>query len=172
MRGRAYVFGDDVNTDYITPSQYFGLPIAEIAEHVFEPLDAEFADRFEEGGVVVAGENFGLGSSRETAPAALKEAGVSVVVAESFARIFYRNAVAIGLPVLVCEGVTDGVSEGDVVDVSFEDCVVRNETTGERFGCESIPPEIRAIFEVGGLLEHLKRYPEGLRAGGVDAEPR
>ena len=160
--GTAHVFGDNVNTDYITPTDYFSEPIEEIANHVFEPIAPEFHDRFEEGDVVVAGENFGSGSSRETAPKALQVAGVSVVVAESFARIFYRNGVAIGLPVVICPDVTDAVSQGDHVVVDFDDRTVRNETTGETLETEPMPEEIQAIYDVGGLLAHYEQNPDGL----------
>lgn len=160
--GPAYTFGDDVNTDYITPSDYFGLPLEEIATHLFEPIDPDFADRFEPGGIVVAGENFGSGSSRETAPAALVEAGVEAVVAESFARLFYRNAVAIGLPVAITPDATDFISEGNDVLVDFESNLVHNETTGEERPCEPLPEAIQSIFDAGGLLEHYEENPDGL----------
>lgn len=160
--GTAHTFGDDVNTDYITPTDYFSEPIEEIAQHVFEPIDPDFHDRFEEGDVIVAGENFGSGSSRETAPKALKVAGVSVVVAESFARIFYRNGIAIGLPVVTCPGVSDAVSQSDEVVVDFDDRTLHNETTGETLETEPMPKEIQSIYEAGGLLAHYEDHPEGL----------
>jgi 3-isopropylmalate/(R)-2-methylmalate dehydratase small subunit len=160
--GMAHVFGDNVNTDYITPTDYFSESIEEVATHVFEPIAPDFHDEFEAGDVVVAGENFGSGSSRETAPKALAVAGVSVVVAESFARIFYRNGIAIGLPVVTCPGVTDVVSAGDRVVVDFEDRTLRNETTGATIETEPMPEEIRAIYDVGGLLAHYERHPDGL----------
>lgn len=162
LRGTAHTFGDGVNTDYITPTDYFSEPIETIADHVFEPIDPDFHDRFEPGDPIVAGENFGSGSSRETAPKALKVAGVSVVVAESFARIFYRNGIAIGLPVVTCPGVTDAVSEGDEVVVDFENQTLRNETTGERLETEPMPEEIRSIYDAGGLLAHYEQHPDGL----------
>lgn len=160
--GTAHTFGDDVNTDYITPTDYFSEPIEEIARHVFEPIDPDFHDRFEAGDIIVGGENFGSGSSRETAPKALKVAGTSVVVAESFARIFYRNGIAIGLPVVTCPGVTDAVSQGDEVVVDFDDRTLRNETTGETLATEPMPEEIQSIYEAGGLLAHYEDHPDGL----------
>lgn len=156
MRGTAFVFGDNINTDYITPSDYFGRPIDEIADHLFEPIDDTFTNRVTAGDIVVAGDNFGCGSSRETAPQALQAAGVSAVVAESFARLFYRNAIAIGLPVAICSGATDMVTEGDTVDVDVTHDRVTNVTTGETRSCEPLPVEIEEIFEAGGLLEHYR----------------
>lgn len=162
-RGRAHVLGDDVNTDYITPTDYFGEPIETIAEHLFEPVDPDFTERFDPGDVVVAGTNFGSGSSRETAPKAMHVAGVSAVVAESFARIFYRNCIAIGLPVIVCPGVTDGVETGDAVAVDLGEGVVTNETTGATFAGESMPDAVQEIFDAGGLVAHFEQQPDGLR---------
>lgn len=157
VQGTAFTFGDDVNTDYVTPTEYLGLEMAEIAEHLFEPLDPTFAERFESGDIVVAGENFGSGSSREHAPAAIKEAGAGAVVAESFARLFYRNAIAIGLPAITCPGVTEIVDEGDVVRVDLDEQVVVNETTGAERPSESYPESIQEIFDAGGLLGHYRR---------------
>lgn len=162
-KGTAHKFGDNVNTDYITPTDYFSEPIEVIADHVFDPIAPDFHDRFEEGDIVVAGDNFGSGSSRETAPKALKVAGVSAVVAESFARIFYRNGIAIGLPVVTCPGVTDIVSQGDTVDVDLDSRMIRNETTGESRETEPMPEEIQLIHEAGGLLAHYESNPDGLR---------
>lgn len=161
-RGTAHTFGDDVNTDYITPTDYFSEPIEVIADHVFEPIAPNFHDRFTDGDLIVAGQNFGSGSSRETAPKALKVAGVSVIVAESFARIFYRNGIAIGLPVVTCEGVTDAVSQNDEVVVDFNERVIHNETTGESLKTEPMPKEIQSIYEAGGLLARYEENPDGL----------
>lgn len=160
--GAAHVFGDNVNTDYITPTDYFSESMETIAEHVFEPIAPDFHDAFEPGDVVVGGENFGSGSSRETAPKALKVKGVSAVVAESFSRLFYRNGVAIGLPVVTAPGVTDVVSDGDDVVVDLEAGVLRNETTGESVETEPMSPALRSVYDAGGLLEHYERHPEGL----------
>ena len=163
--GTAHTFGDSVNTDYITPTEYLSQPIDRVAEHVFEPIAPDFHDRFEPGDIIVAGENFGSGSSREHAPKALKAAGVSVVVAESFARIFYRNGIAIGLPVVTCLGVAQGVSQGDDVTVDLEGQEVRNESTGESFETEPMPEEIRAIYDADGLLNLYAEHPDGLTLG-------
>lgn len=154
MNGRAHVFGDNVNTDYITPSDYFGLPLEDIAEHVFEPIAPDFVEQFESGDVIIAGENFGSGSSRETAPAALKELGVAAVVAESFARLYYRNSIAIGLPAITCPGVATAVESGDVVEVDLEQNAVRNLDTGVVCDSEPLNDTIQEIFDAGGLLAH------------------
>lgn len=164
LGGTAHTFGDNVNTDYMTPTDYFNEPIEVIASHLFEPIDPEFGDRFEPGDVIVAGENFGSGSSRETAPKAIKTAGAKAVVAESFARIFYRNGIAIGLPVVTCPGVTDIVSQGDEIEIDLDDGVLENLTTGRTASVEPLPPSLQSIFEVGGLLEHLEEHPGGLRS--------
>lgn len=160
--GTAHTFGDNVNTDYITPTDYFSESIEVIADHVFEPIKPDFHDQFEEGDLIIAGENFGSGSSRETAPKALQVAGVSVVVAESFARIFYRNGIAIGLPVVICPDVTDIVSQGDHVVVDFDEQTLQNKTTGETLETEPMPEEIQSIYDVGGLLAHYEQNPDGL----------
>ena len=163
MRGSAFVFGDEINTDLITPSDYFGESFEVMAEHVFEPIRPDFHDDFEPGDLVVAGDHFGSGSSRESAAAALQAAGVGAVVAESFSRIFYRNGIAWGLPVVTCPGVTDLVSEGDEVEVDLDEGVVRNLETDGSLPCETIPPEIQAVFDAGGLVAHYRKHPEGLR---------
>lgn len=160
-RGTAFVFGDDVNTDYITPTECMSYEPDRIAEHLFEPIDPTFPERFAPGDVIVAGENFGAGSSREQAPAAIRAAGAGAVVAESFARLFYRNAVAIGLPAVTCPGVTDAVADGDAVRIDLDAATVRNETTGAELPCESYPPAVREIFEDGGLLDHYRARRDG-----------
>lgn len=163
MRGTAFVFGDEVNTDVITPSDYFGQPIEVMAKHVFEPERPGFVDDIEDGDVIVAGHHFGSGSSRESAPAAIQAAGIGAVVAESFSRIFYRNSIAIGLPAVTCPGTTEIVSEGDEVYVDLDAGVVRNLETGDEREAEALPPAIQSIFDAGGLVEHYKRHPDGLR---------
>lgn len=163
VTGRAHVFGDNVNTDYITPTDYFGLPMDELATHLFEPIDPAFSERFEPGDLVVAGRNFGSGSSRETAPKALQTAGVAAVVAESFARLFYRNGIAIGLRVVTCPDATAVVERGDEVTLDLAAGRLSNDTAGETAGIEPMPPAMREIFEAGGLLTHYRQHPEGLR---------
>lgn len=165
MRGTVYTFGDEVNTDVITPSDYFGEPIEVMAEHIFEPERPNFVDEFEAGDIVVAGHHFGSGSSRESAPAAIQTAGLGAVVAESFSRIFYRNAIAIGLRAVTCPGATDLFTEGDEAEIDLEAGVVRNLTTDEELEAESLPGAIQEIFDQGGLLDHYRNNPEGLRLG-------
>ena len=163
MQGTAYVFGDEVNTDIITPSDYFGESIEVMADHIFEPERPEFTDEFDDGDIVVAGEHFGSGSSRERAPRAIQVAGLGGVVAESFSRIFYRNAIAIGLPAITCRGITDAVSEGDQLAVDFEEHTIENTTAGERYDFEPLPSEIQRVFSEGGLVDHYRDNPNGLR---------
>ena len=165
MRGTVYTFGDDVNTDVITPSDYFGEPIEVMAEHIFEPERPGFVEEFDEGDIVVAGEHFGSGSSRESAPAAIQAAGLGAVVAESFSRIFYRNSIAIGLPAVTCPGATDLFTEGDEAEIDLEEGVVRNLTTGEELEAEPLPEAIQEIFDRGGLIEHFRNNSQGLRLG-------
>lgn len=157
MRGRALTFGDDINTDVILPiDTHTNLPnVADAIENLFGPIRPDFHETVREGDVIVAGEHFGCGSGRENTAEAIKTVGISAVVAESFARLFYRNAIAIGLPVVTCPGVTDHVSEGDVVDIDLAGGVVRNVDTGESLPSEPLPVEIRAIFDAGGWSGYL-----------------
>lgn len=163
MRGTAYTFGDEINTDVITPSDYFGEPIEVMAEHIFEPERPGFAEAIDEGDFVVAGEHFGSGSSRESAPMAIKAAGIGAVIAESFSRIYYRNSIVIGLPALTVDDATDRIAEGDELVVDLEAATIENETTGETLSFEPLPEELRRIFDAGGLVEHYRQHPEGLR---------
>jgi 3-isopropylmalate/(R)-2-methylmalate dehydratase small subunit len=163
MRGTAYVFGDEVNTDVITPSDYFGESIEVMAEHVFEPERPDFAAEIDDGDFVVAGEHFGSGSSRESAPMAIQAAGIGAVIAESFSRIYYRNSITIGLPALTVKGATDRISEGDALAVDLGDATIENETTGAELAFEPLPEEVQRIFDAGGLIEHYRENPDGLR---------
>jgi len=124
IKGKIWTFGDNVDTDQITPSQYMDLPIDEMSQHVFEPINPDFAKNFHRGEIIVGGSNFGCGSSRETAPDALKFLGVAAVVAENFGRIFFRNSIAIGLPVLVCPHITAEVVQGDEIEVDLDNAQV------------------------------------------------
>lgn len=153
--GRAFVFGDNVDTDQIIPAQHITSDDpAELADHCFETLDASFNDRFADGDVVVAGTNFGSGSSREHAPLAIAGAGASAVVAESFSRIFYRNAINIGLPVFTIPDITTHVEAGDELRVDPSAGEVQNTTTGETFVADSFPDFIQEILDAGGLVEY------------------
>lgn len=162
MEGRAFVFGDGVNTGYITPAQYVSQPMDEITGHLFEPIRPEVASTIEPGDFIVAGSNFGTGSSRETAPAAVQHAGIGAVIAESFARIFYRNCIAVGLHPIRCPSVTDLVADGDVLEVQLDRQEIYNQTSGETIECQPLPPALREICAAGGLLEYQEEHPEGI----------
>lgn len=164
-RGRAWVFGDDISTDLLAPGMYAAAPLAERVTHTLESVNPRFAREVSSDDIVVAGRNFGCGSSRETAPEALKALGVGCVVAESMARIFLRNAVAIGLPVLVCPGVTQAVSDGDPVAVTLGTGMVRNERTGTVVRGSLLPPLMREILGSGGMMPLLRARAARQHAG-------
>jgi 3-isopropylmalate/(R)-2-methylmalate dehydratase small subunit len=156
--GRAHVLPDDVDTDQIIPGEYLStVEEADLGEHALEGYDEDFANGIETGDVIVAGENFGLGSSREAAPIAIRNAGIGAVVAESFARIFYRNAINVGLPIVEVEGITDAVGDGDVVRVDPRSGTVENATSGERFATAPLPEDLLDILEAGGLVAYRNR---------------
>ncbi|MEM1550434.1 MAG: 3-isopropylmalate dehydratase small subunit [Candidatus Bathyarchaeia archaeon] len=154
--GKAIKYGDNINTDAIIPSKYLTtLDPNEWAKHAMEGIDLDFPRKAREGVIIVAGRNFGCGSSREQASQALKHAGVKCILAESFARIFYRNAINIGLPVLETPGVTAKVNEGDILSVYLDEGKVVNESSGEIIFANSLPSFILEIIRDGGLIEHL-----------------
>lgn len=161
MRGRAFVFGDEVNTDYIAPA---GFDESNLVENLMRPNRPGFHEEIEEGDFIVAGEHFGSGSSRETAPKAIQEAGIAAVVAESFSRLYYRNSVNIGLPALVVPDATERVSEGDELSVDIDADEVRNLSTGETLEVEPISDELHAIYESGGLFEYYHERVDGGRS--------
>ena len=157
IHGTAHRYGRDVDTDVIIPARYLNTSDpAELAKHCLEDLDPSFVGKVAPGDVIVAEENFGCGSSREHAPVAIKAAGVGCVVAKSFARIFYRNAINIGLPIVECPKAVDAIADGHVVDVDTEAGTVRDETTGEEFSVEPFPPFIAQIIAAGGLVERTR----------------
>jgi 3-isopropylmalate/(R)-2-methylmalate dehydratase small subunit len=160
-KGRVWKYGDDVNTDVIFPGKYTYQPMEpeEMAEHAMEDLDPEFAKNVQPGDVIVAGKNFGCGSSREQAATCLKAAGVAAVVAESFSRIFFRNAINNGLPVIELASGTGTIGKGDAIEVDFESGVVRHKGTEHRF--PPLPPEVLAILVDGGLIPHVKKVLAG-----------
>ena len=160
MRGKAFKFGDNISTDHIAPGRLFHLRsnLEEFAKHVLEDADETFDKRMQKGDFVVAGNNFGLGSSREHAPQIIKIAGVGAVIAKSFARIFYRNAINIGLLALECD--TDAIDAGDELDVDIEKGIITNLTNGAVIQIEPIPPVMRRMLQDGGLVEHIKKYGE------------
>jgi len=158
IKGRAVMFGDNVNTDVILPGEYLTLTDpGELAKHVMEGLDPTFSGRVESGVIMVAGRNFGCGSSREHAPLALKHAGVRCILADSFARIFYRNSINIGLPVFECRGILGKVEEGDELEVDLETGSVKNLSKNSVFYAFRLPKFILEILSDGGLIEHLRR---------------
>jgi len=158
MKGNAWTFGDDISTDHIAPGRLFHLRsnLPELAKHVLEDADPEFASKMSKGDFVVGGRNFGLGSSREHAPTIIKMAGISAVLAKSFARIFYRNAINVGLPVVICN--TDRIKTGDELEVDLDAGVVRNLTKKTEVSFAPLPKAMQKILEDGGLLYHIAKY--------------
>ncbi len=158
LRGRVHKFGDDINTDYIISGRYKfkTLDLKELATHIMEDIDPNFYSRLKPGDFIVAGKNFGCGSSREQAPLAIKYADVAAVLAKSFARIFYRNAINVGLPLVEID--TDRFEDGDEIEVDLEKGRVRNLTRGFELSFPSYPEIMRKILSDGGLIEHFKKH--------------
>lgn len=158
VKGSAIKLGNNIDTDVILPGKYLILVDPyELAKHALEGLDPAFPEKAKKGVVLVGGKNFGCGSSREQAPLALKYAGVKCVLAESFARIFYRNAINIGLPVIECKGISEAVRTGDELTVDFEAGKIENVSNGKKFQVEKLPQFILEILSDGGLIENLHR---------------
>ncbi len=154
---KVFKYQDNVDTDVIIPARYLNAPDpAELAKHCMEDIDAAFAENVAEGDIIVAGFNFGCGSSREHAPIAIKASGVKCVIAKSFARIFYRNAINIGLPILECPEAADAIEAGDAISVDFSTGVITNETKGQTYQAAAFPDFVNGIIEAGGLLKSLK----------------
>lgn len=154
---KVYKYGANVDTDVIIPARHLNDPSpAALASHCMEDIDADFASNVQPGDIIVAGPNFGCGSSREHAPLAIKSCGVKCVIAPSFARIFYRNAINIGLPILECEAAANGIDAGDEVEVDFDTGVITDVTKGESWQAAAFPPFIQNIIKAGGLLKSLK----------------
>jgi 3-isopropylmalate/(R)-2-methylmalate dehydratase small subunit len=157
LRGRAHVYGDNIDTDRIIPGKYTKtLDVQSLAEHVLEDLDPDFRHRMQRGDFVVAGDNFGCGSSREQAPVALQTAGVSAVIARYFARIFFRNAINIGLPVL--EIPDHDIAQGDELEVDLSSGRVYNRTTGKAYQAKPLPDVMLRILQAGGLVNYLREH--------------
>jgi 3-isopropylmalate/(R)-2-methylmalate dehydratase small subunit len=155
--GKVYKYGENVDTDVIIPARYLVTSDpAELAKHCMEDIDKDFASKVNPGDIVVAGKNFGCGSSREHAPIAIKGAGVACVIAPTFARIFYRNAFNTGLPILESDEAVAKIDAGDEVEVDFATGVIRNVTKGESYTAEPFPPFISRLIESGGLVEYVK----------------
>ena len=156
--GTILKYGDNVDTDVIIPARYLNtIDKKELASHCMEDIDKEFVNKVKAGDIMVAGYNFGCGSSREHAPIAIKESGISLVIARSFARIFYRNAINIGLAILECSEAVDGISEGDVVEADLDAGIIYNRTTGAEFKTQPFPEFIQKIITNGGLVESIRR---------------
>lgn len=157
VQGKAFRYADNVDTDVIIPARYLNTSDPqELSKHCMEDIDATFVDKVQKGDVVVAGYNFGCGSSREHAPLVLKTCGVGCVIAKSFARIFYRNAINIGLPILECPPAAEEISAGDEVYVDFDTGIIQDITTGKTYEAQPFPPFIQNIIRCGGLLASIK----------------
>ena len=158
LKGKALKFGDDISTDLIQPGRYNYLRsnLPELAKHVLEDADPTFASRVKKGDFIVAGKNFGLGSSREHAPAILKLAGVSAILAKSVARIFFRNAINVGLPVLICD--TDMIKDGDKLEIDLASGTIKDLTNGAKLTSGVIPDVMLKILDEGGLVPYIKKY--------------
>jgi len=158
LKGKAFKFGDDISTDLIIPGKYAHLRsnLPELAKHAMEDANPDFIRKVQPGDFVVAGSNFGLGSSREHAPLVIKMAGVSAILAKSFARIFFRNAINQGLPVLICN--TDRISEGDMLEVSLDKGIITNNTNKETYNFTAIPQTMLNILNEGGLIPYINKH--------------
>lgn len=155
--GKVHKYGDNVDTDVIIPARYLNTADhKELASHCMEDIDKEFTAKVKDGDIMVAGANFGCGSSREHAPIAIKASGISCVIASTFARIFYRNAINIGLAILECDAAAKGISDGDEVKIDFDTGVITNVTKNETYQAEPFPEFIKDIINKGGLLNSLK----------------
>ena len=158
ISGNVFKYGSNVDTDVIIPARYLNAPDhASLASHCMEDIDRDFVKKVQKGDIMVAEWNFGCGSSREHAPIAIKASGISVVIAASFARIFYRNAINIGLPIMECPEAVDAIGAGDTVSVNFDTGVITDETTGKTFQAEPFPPFIQKIIADGGLMKSLTK---------------
>ena len=154
--GSIIKYGDNVDTDVIIPARYLNtIDKKELASHCMEDLDATFVSRVKDGDIMVAGQNFGCGSSREHAPIAIKESGISLVIAKSFARIFYRNSINIGLGIVECPEAVDGISEGDIVEADMDNGIIYNRTTGKEYKTAPFPDFVQKIIENGGLISSI-----------------
>jgi len=158
FKGKAYKYGANVDTDAIIPARYLNTSDpAELAKHTMEDIDLEFVKTVKAGDIIVATTNFGCGSSREHAPLAIKTSGISCVIAKSFARIFFRNSIDIGLPLLESDDAPDAIKAGDIVEVDLEKGIIKNVTTGKQFTSKPYPEFMSALVKTGGLIEYTKK---------------
>ncbi len=154
--GKVFKFGDNVDTDVIIPARYLNAPDpADLAKHCMEDIDPEFVNKVSEGDIIVATKNFGCGSSREHAPISIKAAGVSCVIAETFARIFYRNAINIGLPIIECKEASEKIEEGDTVEIDFDNGMIYNKTKNESYKGQAFPEFMQKIIKAEGLINYI-----------------
>jgi 3-isopropylmalate/(R)-2-methylmalate dehydratase small subunit len=158
IKGKVHKFGDNVNTDDIIPAIYLDTTEpAELAKHCMAGIDTEFYSKVSSGDIIVANKNFGCGSSREHAPIAIKGCGISCVIATSFARIFYRNAINIGLPIIICPEIVNDVSTGDMLEVYTDKGIIKNVNSGKEYNIFPFPEFMQELIKVGGLMEYVKR---------------
>ena len=156
--GHVFKYGDNVDTDVIIPARYLNSPDGnELAKHCMEDIDKEFVNKVQKGDIIVANKNFGCGASREHAPLAIKCAGVSCVIAETFARIFYRNSINIGLPIIECPEAAKAIAAGDEVEVDFDSGVITDKTTGQSFQGQAFPEFMQKIITAGGLVNYINQ---------------
>ena len=167
IKGQIWKLGDDINTDVITPTRYLTLPLEEVKTHVLEAIMPQFIQEVKPGQIIIGGKNFGCGSSREQAPAAIKALGIAAVVAESFARIFFRNAIAIGLPVIICPKVTDCCDDMDELEIDFTQTKVTNTKSGKSLAFQPLPREMLEVLSQGGIEPMLKQVAATGRAESV-----
>lgn len=154
--GRVFKFGSNVDTDVIIPARYLNVPDpSELAKHCMEDIDKEFVNKVSKGDIIVADKNFGCGSSREHAPIAIKAAGVSCVIAETFARIFYRNAINIGLPIIECPEAAKAIEAGDIVEIDFDSGMIYDKTKGTEYKGQAFPPFMQKIIKAEGLINYI-----------------
>ena len=158
FKGQAFLFGDDIDTDAIIPARYLNTSDPEeLKKHCMEDADPEFFSKISNGGIIVAGKNFGCGSSREHAPIAIKAAGISCVIASSFARIFFRNSFNMGLPIFESETASHEIRQGDIVEVDASSGVIKDISTGKNYTAKPIPPFMQGLIEDGGLIKHINK---------------
>ena len=156
--GKVFKYGDNIDTDVIIPARYLNTPdVKELASHCMEDIDKDFVKKVNNGDIIVANKNFGCGSSREHAPIAIKESGISWVIASTFAWIFYRNAINIGLPILECEEASQKVQEGDKLEIDFNSGIIKNISKNEEYKAEPFPPFMQNIISNGGLIKSIKK---------------
>jgi 3-isopropylmalate/(R)-2-methylmalate dehydratase small subunit len=157
IKGKAWKFGDSIDTDIIIPARYLILPLDEMKWKTMEPLRPDFSAKFEKGGIIVAGKNFGCGSSREQAPAVFKALGVSAIIADGFARIFFRNAINLGIPLIECRGISQQIEEGDMVEADLSTGTIRLTGKESKFSGSRLPDFLLEIIEDGGLVKNLTK---------------